>query len=125
MAAEERRQFTRRESALHATVRTMNAITGLNILTRDVGAGGACLLSPVRLNFGSVFHSDIQVPGQPRPISFTGRVVWTDPLVRFSAPEPHAELFEIGCEFLDISPEAQATIAQHASEHESTFAAEL
>jgi c-di-GMP-binding flagellar brake protein YcgR len=115
---EERREYPRRQTALHATVRTMNSVAAARALTRDVSAGGTCLVAHTRISPGSVFQSELTVPGHHRPVSFTGQVVWIEPLVRFSDVTPQTQVFELGCRFLDISPDAQAAIVQHSGDGE-------
>ena len=80
--------------------------TIINALTRDVSAGGVRLLANVLLPVGTLLKVEVVLSGRRRVVHATG-------IVRWARPVYEEELFEIGIEFTNISPDEKMLLLEH------------
>ena len=113
---EERRQFVRLSTQLHASYRVIELLNQPKrlALTRNVGGAGISLFTDVSLAAGTVLEVDVMFPSRRSLIHFTGEVMWSGPLVLEGANDP-PRAFETGVRFLDIAPKDRAFIVQYAT----------
>ncbi len=75
-------------------------------LTRDISAGGTCLVANAPIPVDSRVRLEIVLTGSRRLFKSTGTIRWVNPLFEGS-------VFEIGVEFVDIDPESIGAILEH------------
>ncbi|MCD6287761.1 MAG: PilZ domain-containing protein [Candidatus Hydrogenedentes bacterium] len=99
---ENQRKFPRIELDVVTDVRIEETTTDMNVLTKNIGAGGVCLVLPDLLAVGTVVHLTIQLPDKLLAIEIPGEIIW-------SAQERHLlkkknNAFVTGIKFTEIDP---------------------
>lgn len=82
------------------------APTPIVCLTRDISAGGACLIANASVSEDSRIRLEIGLTGSQRVFRGTGTIRWLNRLFEDS-------VFEIGVEFAEIDPESIGAILEH------------
>ena len=75
-------------------------------LTRDISAGGACLVTDASVPVGTRIRLEIALTGSRRLFRGTGTVRWVNRIFEDS-------VFELGVEFSEIDPENIGAILEH------------
>ena len=107
---EDRRQFVRLGLQLNAEYELLGSGAAHSALTRNLGGGGVSLFTEQRLASGTMLRVRLTLPGRPRPIAFTGEVIWSGALLLEDRDAP-PRAFETGIRFVDITPEDLVLIA--------------
>jgi uncharacterized protein (TIGR02266 family) len=91
-----------------------NFYTGL---TRDISSGGIFVATGVTYEVGDKVTINFTLPGRTVPITVDAQVRWVrDPrTIRTDGPEG------MGLRFLNLTPEAQAAIAEFLDQRDSIF----
>jgi c-di-GMP-binding flagellar brake protein YcgR len=80
--------------------------TTVNALTKDISPGGVRIMSDVSLPLGTLIKMEIALRQRRRLIQATGIVRWTRSVYE-------EDLFEMGVEFKDISPDYKMSLLEH------------
>jgi len=83
----------------HAAIKTLEG--SLEVKTKDISLGGACILCPVGYEFEERFSIFLKPPGA-KSFRVIAETMWSDK----SNPE-NKMMFKMGVRFLAISPEDQ------------------
>ncbi len=75
-------------------------------LTKDISAGGACLITDTSVPVGARVRLEIALTGSRRLFRGTGTVRWVGRVFEDS-------IFELGVEFAEIDPESIGAILEH------------
>jgi c-di-GMP-binding flagellar brake protein YcgR len=86
--------------------RALAGKTIINALTRDVSPGGARLLTNMLLPVGTLLKLEIVLSRRRRAVHATGTVRWARSVYE-------EELYEIGIEFTQISPDDKMLLLEH------------
>ena len=102
----ERRRSKRVEEQLTIRCRASGDLgaTGRSAVILNFSAAGARLRSAEPLEAGAQVRLTVQLPGRKEPFELTGLVAWST----VQAPE----VAEHGIEFMDLTPNQQASIEQ-------------
>jgi len=108
---EERRKFPRLDLNVEVNWKRNSAspsVSAGNIAnTKNISAGGVCLISDECLNVGQGLSLEIKLPGN-RIINAEGRVVWTDQFEIIGGK--YEKKYGVGVEFVDIKDEIRTEI---------------
>ncbi|MCM8773741.1 MAG: PilZ domain-containing protein [Candidatus Omnitrophica bacterium] len=107
----ERRKFLR----LNASVCVEYSIVGKEEVksdfTHDIGGGGICLIVYENIDENTILELSIHLPDDTKPIKALGRVVWQKAI-------PSTVLrYDLGIEFIEISPEDRQHISEYVINH--------
>jgi c-di-GMP-binding flagellar brake protein YcgR len=111
-AVQERRQESRinEEDKVVVELLTNGQIPGdkpiINALTKDISPGGARIMTNILIPVNTLLKLDIVLSQRRRRVHGTG-------IVRWSRTVYQDELFEMGVEFTQISPEDKMTLLEH------------
>ncbi len=83
--------------------------------TKNVSAGGICLILYEDVEVGERLSLDIELPSR-KAIHAVGRVVWTSPVERGAGGRNHRD---VGIEFLEIAKEDRQEIQRFVWTHPS------
>ncbi|MEW6074992.1 MAG: PilZ domain-containing protein [Candidatus Omnitrophota bacterium] len=109
-AGVERRRYPRLRAAVIEYSFAEKDSPQQSAFTRDVGAGGISIIVNEKIETGTILLLKIYLPSYNDPILTQGRVVWRNP----SAFQlPHADRFDLGIEFTEISEEDQQKISEY------------
>ena len=78
--------------------------------SKNIGAGGICLISEQELRAGELLKLEIRLPEDPPVIYALGKVAWVKP---FSLATEKSKRFDMGVEFIEISPEDKQKINKY------------
>ena len=111
---QERRQFIRIRSRLTTLIKHLDTGKVRRALTKDISAGGVCLVTEELLKPGTTLGLQMKLPDRETPIMFTAEVVWSLPVGEpgKSYENPTAET---GLQFVSIDPKDQALLKQYAA----------
>ncbi len=109
---EERRQFVRLDTTLPVTYRVLPSTTANTSTTRDIGGGGICVFLRQRLSVGTPLEVEVQLQNRPKPICFTGEVVWCEEYEVVGKTQ-RSRAVQAGVKFVYINSKDQETIMQH------------
>lgn len=110
---EEQRRFIRIHSRLMTFITFPDTGKVRRALTKDVSAGGVCLVTEELLKAGTPLDVELKLPDRDRSIAFTGVVKWSKPIGEShkSYENPTAET---GVEFVRIDPDDQKQLMLYA-----------
>ena len=112
--SEERRKFVRLNInvEINFTVITRPPHKQLTIPTKskNIGAGGICLISEQELRTGELLKLEIRLPEDQPVVHAVGRVVW---IKTFSVATEKSMRFDMGIEFLEIAQEDRQRINKY------------
>lgn len=108
---EERRKFIR----LNINVEIKYAVVSdksaeRTAQTRDIGAGGICILADEPLKKGDVLDINFLLPEVPPNVHAKGRVAWIKP---FSIASEQNIRYDTGIEFIDITDEDRKRVNKY------------
>ena len=110
---EEQRRFIRIHSRLMTFIKFPDTGKVRRALTRDVSAGGICLVTEELLKPGTPLEVELKLPDRDSPIRFTAEVMWSKPV-----GEPHKSYenptAETGVRFVTIDPNDQKQLMLYA-----------
>ena len=111
---QDRRRFVRLDTTCPITYRVLPSTAAQTSTTRNIGGGGICMFLSQRLSLGAPLEVAVQFPNRPKPIYFTGEVVWCeeDGVVDKSQ---RSRVIQAGVKFVYINPKDQETIMQHVT----------
>ncbi|MBI4313780.1 MAG: PilZ domain-containing protein [Candidatus Omnitrophica bacterium] len=75
-------------------------------ITRDVSAGGVGFRTPRRLESDSRLILQLSIPGLSGIVRAIAQVVW-------AARQPQGDEYEVGAQFVQISPEDRSSVAEY------------
>ncbi len=81
-------------------------IPPINALTKDISPGGVRIISGVKLEAGTRVRLEIVLSGRRRLIKMTGVVRWARSVYE-------EDLFEMGIEFVGLTPEDRLNLIEH------------
>ena len=81
-------------------------IPPINALTKDISPGGVRIMSGVKLEAGTRVRLEIILSGRRRLIKVKG-------VVRWSRSVYEEELFEMGIEFNELTPDDRVSLLEH------------
>jgi c-di-GMP-binding flagellar brake protein YcgR len=109
---EERRKFVRLDTRLPVSYQITRAPASQMSLSSDIGGGGVCLFLSEPLKTGTVLRIEVTLPDQPKPIAFTGEVVWCEQYEMIGKTQRDRSV-EAGVKFVQIQPHEQQAIMRH------------
>ena len=110
---QEQRRFIRVTSRLAAVVKIVKTGKVRRALTRDISAGGICVVTEELLEPGTALEVEVKLPDREAPITFLGEVSWSRPI----GPPPKSyqtPTSEAGVKFVSIDPKEQDLIMLYA-----------
>ncbi len=108
---EERRKFIRLNINVQIRFSIIEDYKAQKIAeTKDIGAGGICLILDQELKKGDTLKLDIVLPDDPPTIHALGRVVWTK---SFSMAMEKNTRYDTGIEFTEIGDEDRKKINKY------------
>ena len=108
---EDRRKFVRLSIGVEVSYSLLDGKdTKQSATTKDIAAGGICLLVDTQLKKGDVVKLEIVLPEFPPRIYATGRIVWVKPFSMEGEKKPR---FDVGIEFLAIDPKDRELINKY------------
>lgn len=84
-------------------------------LSKDTSGGGVCFFTPTLLAPGTVVKLQVRFPDRKEPVTCTGQVAWSGPLLRERTAGKDDPAFEAGIRFVDIAPADQKFILQYST----------
>ena len=111
---EERRKFVRLDTRLPVRYRVLPAAHADASALSDLSGGGLCLFVRDPLTPGARLEVEVTLPGRPRPILFTGEVVWCEQY-DVVGRTVRSRSIEAGLKFVSIAPEDQQAITRYVS----------
>ena len=109
---EERRKFVRLDTRLPVAYQVMRGPASKTSLSSDIGGGGVCLFLSDPLKAGTALRIEVTLPDQPKPITFTGEVVWCEQYEMIGKAQRERSV-EAGVKFIQIEPPDQQAIMRH------------
>ena len=109
---EERRKFPRLKFVVGVDYKIVkeNHFTSTATQSKDIAAGGVCIVVLDKLEVGSSLSLKFSLPDSAKPISAIGRIAW---LEEFSVGSSHnSKAYDAGVEFIDIEDEDKQKISQ-------------
>jgi c-di-GMP-binding flagellar brake protein YcgR len=108
---DERRKFLRLNAKVSVTYQQADSTQESPTITRNIGAGGICILGSEAVALGKQIKVEIKLPEQGRIISFVGEVVWSGEV---TLPDvASAPLVQMGVRFINIDPKDHQAIIRH------------
>lgn len=108
---EEQRGFVR----LHAPVETAYTVLPdgrpQRTLTKNLGAGGACLIMDKPLVSGAHVQMALTLPGRERPVNAIAEVVWSGE-VELTGRTHQRRSAQVGLRTIEIAPQDRDALAQ-------------
>lgn len=110
-STKERRRFVRLNSSvdIQYTLLEKEPAERLRTKSRNISAGGICIIAYEELATDSILLVSIYLPQENEPIITKGRVAWVQPF-EIAREGRH---YDIGVEFIEISPEDRKKIDQY------------
>jgi len=108
---EEKRKFARLNTSVDVqySVLEKKPKKELKTKTKDISAGGICIIANEQLEVENLLGISIYLAGESMPITAKGRVVWTKSF-QMGKQNQH---YDVGVEFVDISSEDRKKIDQY------------
>ena len=110
---EERRRFIRIHSRLMVIVKFLDTGKVRRALTKNISAGGICLVTEELLKTGTQVEVELKLPDRDKAILLMGIVKWSKPIGE--PPKPYENpTAETGVEFVQIDPDDQRQLMFYA-----------
>ncbi|MBI4343749.1 MAG: PilZ domain-containing protein [Candidatus Omnitrophica bacterium] len=109
---EERRQFARLDTRIEVTCRAVTTAPPQRMVTKNVSAGGICIFVEQELAPGTHLEVSMTLPDRPKPVQFTGEVVWSEAYEIISKTH-RKRAVEAGIKFIAIDPKALDALMQY------------
>ncbi|MDP2939065.1 MAG: PilZ domain-containing protein [Candidatus Omnitrophota bacterium] len=108
---QERRKFVRLDISCNVNYKILDEkpIIQDKSQTKNISAGGICLIVDEELKPGTSLDLDFELPDKKTPIKAKGMVVWIKPF-KIASEQQH---FDSGIEFTQISPTERKRIDQY------------
>jgi len=84
-------------------------------LSKNISKGGICLIAYEKLKKFDLLDLKLYLPGARAPINAVGKVVWTEEFIIGDIST--GRRFDVGIEFMKISPEDKKKIDQYVFGH--------
>ncbi len=107
---EERRKHIRLKTKLSTSYKDARSGKMRRALTKNIGAGGLCLLTEEYLAPGTRLVLELQLSDRPKAIQCQVEVIWSQPLAAGQGVYQN----EMGVEFVQIDPKEQTLLTQYA-----------
>ncbi len=106
---EEKRRFVRIDWPVVVHYKTLEEpATQDQIVGSDISEGGLSFTVYEKLLKGTNLDMEVQVPFDSMPIFAKARIVWIK-----KTGEEHANVFEVGVEFIEVDPEDQKRLKMY------------
>ena len=107
---EERRRHSRLKTQLLTSYKDAGSGKARRVLTKNIGAGGLCLLTEEYLTPGTHLDLELQLSDRKEAIQCQVVVIWSQPLAT------GRELYqnEVGVEFVQIDAKERTLLTQYA-----------
>lgn len=112
---QERRKYVRLNAAVQVKYTIIGNPGAIRVSSKNVGAGGVCLIIAEELKIDTPLQLEIKVPDLKEPIRALGRVVWQKPAE--TSGTQAAVHFDTGIEFIGISNFDRFNINRYVTEH--------
>ena len=112
---EERRAFVRLKAPVEAAYTLLPGGARQRTLTRDIGAGGICLLMEKPVPSGVQVQLALTLPGREQPVNAMAEVAWSGD-VELVGRSGQRRSAEVGLRTVEIAPHDQAALAQFVTE---------
>ena len=112
---DERRQYIRIDKSTAVSYRVLEQFLGSGSRSKNISEGGICLPLHQRFGVGVVLELKIHLAELSQPILAIGKVVWLE-----EKKEDVNFPFELGIQFIKISPADKNKIITHISNNRST-----
>ena len=109
---EERRRFVRLDTRLDLAYTILPSGQAKQSLTKNVSAGGICLISDQALPPGTRLQVALKLPGREQSVNAIAEVVWNEPYEVISKAERRRSA-EVGLRFVEIAPADREALMQH------------
>jgi hypothetical protein len=113
----ERRKFTRALLFAEVTFRRRSAPDepGQVSITRNIGLGGLCIISSIKLDDGEILDLSISLPQEDKPAEISGKAVWVK---EYTISETiQAKRYTVGVEFFGGNEQAIEKIGRYIANH--------
>jgi len=111
---EERRKYPRLKFNVDVDYKILreNGFIATKVETKDIGAGGICIVSLEKFDVGNSLSLKFSLPGVNKPIKAIGRVAW---VAEFSVggDTPSHTAYDTGIEFTEISDDDREKINEY------------
>ena len=104
--SDERRQHPRMRCYLPVRLYPKGQFKVIETLTKDLGKGGLCVVSPAFKPTYTPISVELVVGPAREPLTLKGEVVWFQVI-------PQSEQFRLGIEFHDVSPKYQLLLSTY------------
>ena len=111
---QEKRKYARVRQRLTTLVKFLDTGKVRRALTRDIGAGGVCVVMEGVLEPGTMLEVELRLPDRQQPITFTASVIWNRPLETLTKSY-EIPTTETGVTFVNIDPKERAFLMQYAA----------
>lgn len=108
----ERRRFPRLAVSLIVDYSVSKTASIARAQTRDISAGGICLVVYEDIKAGTVLELKIYLPDNASPIAAKGKVIWK---TEFSFSSDSKSRFDMGIEFSEIGESDRQKISLYIS----------
>jgi c-di-GMP-binding flagellar brake protein YcgR len=112
-----KRKYPRAGLVVEADVRYGDVQEGLRVRTKNIGAGGVCLLLPDLVTVGTLVTLTIYLPGDQRSVAVEGEVVWA--MQQRKLLKKKSTAFETGIRFTNVEPAERDRMIRFTSEYMS------
>ena len=82
----------------------------LSTASKNIGAGGICVLTLKELKIGDILKLDIRLPEIPPDIHAIGKVAW---IKNFTIATEQNKRYDVGIQFIEISEEDKKRINKY------------
>ncbi len=107
---EERRDFPRLTVSVDIEYLILNEIKAQQSLSKNISAGGICLIVYEKIAIGSILLLKFRFPNDNQEVQAKGRVVWSS---YFTIGADRKDRYDLGIEFTDIGADVKEKLAQH------------
>lgn len=109
---EERRLFPRLSASVDIQYNVVARVTpsGENSVSKNISAGGICLIVYEKIEPGSILDLKFSIPEDNRCIEAKGRVIWSE---HFTVGTDAADKYDVGIEFTEVSQDDRQKISQY------------
>ena len=112
---EEQRRFVRLPAPVETTYTVLPDGRPQRTLTKDLGAGGACLVMEKPLAPGAHVQMAFTLPGREQPVNAIAEVVWSGD-VELAGRTGRRRSAETGLRTIEIAPQDHAALAQFVAD---------
>jgi len=118
MDAQEKRRFPRLAASVEVECQVIednnSCPLSFSSVSKNISLGGICIFTYSEIACGRKVELRFLIPGTNELINAIGQVVWVE---LFQIGEQTSKRYELGIEFLDISPQDQDKISMFVFTH--------